>query len=154
MKLIPALTVVAAILAMPAVADAMDIRPDPDSTEGSVRIDGKTLAENCGHAREHRGAMTNERRDEVQIRYGLPTGTHPDYEIDHLIPLCLGGADDPDNLWPQPKATIEPTWNAERKDYLEQRLCQMVCDREIDLGAAQEDIARDWINAYQKYIGR
>jgi hypothetical protein len=41
---------------------------------------------------EHRGPMNATRRDEV-LRYGLPTGTHPDYEIDHLIPLCLGGSD-------------------------------------------------------------
>ena len=45
----------------------------------------------CGRAKDHRGAMTRDRRDEVQIRYGLPTGPHPHYEIDHLIPLCLGG---------------------------------------------------------------
>ena len=25
-------------------------------------------------------------------------GTHPDYEIDHLVPVCLGGPDDPSNL--------------------------------------------------------
>jgi hypothetical protein len=36
------------------------------------------------------------------VRYGLPAGTHPDYEIDHLIPLGLGGSDDSSNLWPQP----------------------------------------------------
>jgi hypothetical protein len=81
------------VLAAPALA--MDIRPDPQNTQGSVRIDGHTVAMTCGYAKDHRGAMTRDRRDEVQIRYGLPTGPHPDYEIDHLIPLCLGGADDP-----------------------------------------------------------
>ena len=30
--------------------------------------------------------------------YGLPPGPHPDFKIDHLIPLCLGGGDDPSNL--------------------------------------------------------
>ena len=39
------------------------------------------------------------RRDEILKRYGVPPGTHPDYEIDHLIPLCLGGSDDPPNLY-------------------------------------------------------
>lgn len=152
MKLLPTLLTAAAILAVPAAAGAMDIRPDPQSTEGSVRIDGKTIAEDCGHAKEHRGAMTKARTEEVQIRYGLPTGHHPDYEIDHLIPLCLGGADDPDNLWPQPRETIEPVWNAEKKDKLERRVCAMVCRGQVDLGTAQEDIATDWIAAYRKYL--
>ena len=39
------------------------------------------------------------RRDEILKRYGVPPGTHPNYEIDHLIPLCLGGSDDPPNLY-------------------------------------------------------
>jgi hypothetical protein len=37
--------------------------------------------------------------------------------------------------------------NAEAKDRLERRLCDMVCAGQIDLGAAQEDIAKDWIAA-------
>src|ERR1700693_5174447 len=57
----------------------------------------------------------------------LPPGTHADYEIDHLIPLCLGGSDDRSNLWAQPRRSIEPTWNAEAKDRLERFMCDMVC---------------------------
>jgi hypothetical protein len=67
--------------------------------------------------------MSHARRDEILTRYGLPPGEHPDYEIDHLIPLCLGGSDDPSNLWPEPRGTIEPKWNAEAKDRLERRIC-------------------------------
>ena len=54
--------------------------------------------------------MTADRRDEVLLRYGLPAGPHPDYEIDHLILLCLAGSDDFSNLWPQPRRSIEPKW--------------------------------------------
>jgi hypothetical protein len=95
--------------------------------------------------------MSAARRDEILRRYGLPAGTHLDYEIDHLIPLCLGGSDDPSNLWPQPRRTIESTWNAEAKDRLERRMCDMVCDGEIDIATAQQAFATDWIAAYQKY---
>jgi hypothetical protein len=31
----------------------------------------------------------------------------PDYEIDHLIPLCLGGSNVFSNLWPQARRSIE-----------------------------------------------
>ena len=95
--------------------------------------------------------MTAPRRDEVLIRYGLPPGQHPDYEIDHLIPLCLGGSDDFSNLWPQPRRSIEPTWNAEAKDRLERHMCDLVCRRQLDLSTAQQAFALDWIAAYHKY---
>jgi hypothetical protein len=75
-------------------AFAFDIRPDPGSTEGAVRIDGHDRATACGHAKEHRGPMSADGRDEVLLRYGLSPGVHPDYEIDHLIPFCLGDSDD------------------------------------------------------------
>ena len=107
--------------------------------------------EACGHAKEHRGPMFSSRRDEVLKRYGLPPGTHPDFEIDHLVPLCLGGSDDPSNLWPQPRRSIEETWNAEAKDKLEGLMCNMVCDGQIDVATSQEAFAADWIAAYQKY---
>jgi hypothetical protein len=47
--------------------------------------------------------------------YGLPTGPHNDYEVDHLIPLCLGGADDDKNLWAEPRRSIEKEWPAMRQ---------------------------------------
>jgi hypothetical protein len=106
----------------------------------------------CGHAKEHRGPMSADRRDEVLLRFGLSPGAHPDYEIDHLIPLCLGGSDDPSNLWPQPRRSIEPKWNAEAKDRLERLICDMVCGGQLDIATAQEAFAKDWVAAYQKYF--
>jgi hypothetical protein len=93
---------VGALFGLPAIAPvgAFEIPPDNNLTGGSVRTGDRDAA--CGHARESRGRMNAARRDEVLKRYDLSPGTHPDYEIDHLIPLCLGGSDDPCNLWPQP----------------------------------------------------
>ena len=76
--------------------------------------------------------------------YGLPGGRHPDYEIDHLIPLGIGGADSDANLWPEPRATIEPEWNAERKDQLEAKLRALVCAGRLDIAVAQKAVADDW----------
>lgn len=144
------ITLLAGIM-MTVPAIAVEIWPDPDLTGGSVRIDGHVRATTCGHSRENRGPMYSARRDEVLLRYGLPPGNHPNYEIDHLIPLCMGGGDDPSNLWPQMRRSIEPEWNAEAKDRLERRLCDMVCAGQIDIGTAQQEIAEDWIEAYRKY---
>jgi hypothetical protein len=130
---------------------AFEIRPNPNLTGGSVRIDGHVVSATCGHSKQHRSSMNHARRDEILTRYGLPPGTHPDFEIDHLIPLCLGGGDDLSNLWPQPRRSIEPKWNAEAKDRLERLMCDRVCSGQIDIGTAQEAFSKDWIGAYQKY---
>jgi hypothetical protein len=142
---------VATFIALLAIAPvcAFETLPDKNLTGGSVRTGDRDAA--CGHAKENRGRMNAPRRDEILRRYGLPPGTHPDYEIDHLIPLCLGGSDDPSNLWPQPRRSIEETWNAEAKDRLERLMCNMVCDGQIDITTAQESFATDWIAAYHAY---
>ena len=137
---------VAGVLAVPAMA--AEIRPDPNKTGGSVEY--HTPVQVCGHSSEHRH-FSNALRDEVLQRYGLPPGPHPDYEIDHLVPVCLGGGNDVSNLWPQPRRSIEPKWNAEAKDRLETVLCDLVCDGLLDIGDAQEAIIKDWIAAYHLY---
>jgi hypothetical protein len=139
------------LAALAAPAFAFEVRPNPDLTSGSVRIDGHDLSTTCGQSKAHRGSMSHARRDEILTRYGLPPGEHPDYEIDHLIPLCLGGSDDPSNLWPEPRRSIERKWNAEAKDRLERRLCDLVCTGQLEIGTAQVAIAKDWIAAYHKY---
>jgi hypothetical protein len=64
--------------------------------------------------------------------------------VDHLIPLDLGGADTDDNLWPEPSRSIEPVWNAERKDRLEWHMADLVCSGQLDLHVAQEAIRTNW----------
>jgi hypothetical protein len=72
------------------------------------------------------------------------------YEVDYLITPALGGSDSIRNFWPQPyRNTI---WNAHIKDALEDHLRRMVCQGEIELAKAQQEIARDWIATYKKYF--
>ncbi|HEV3501083.1 MAG TPA: HNH endonuclease signature motif containing protein [Bradyrhizobium sp.] len=68
-------------------------------------------------------------------------------EVDHLISLELGGANDVENLWPEP---FGKPWGAEVKDKLENRLHKLVCAGEIDLDTAQREITTDWIAAYRR----
>ena len=71
------------------------------------------------------------------------------FEIDHLISLELGGANDIHNLWPQSYTTMP--MNAHVKDALEDRLHVLVCTGKVPLVQAQHDIATDWIAANAKY---
>ncbi len=96
-----------------------------------------------GHDRRH---VTTAMKQEVANRYGVPWSKHADYEFDHLIPRELGGADDVNNLWPQPWA------DARKKDQLETRLHVLVCSGQLPLEQAQASIRRDWREAYRKYI--
>ena len=74
-----------------------------------------------------------------------------DYEEDHLISLELGGSpDDPRNLWPEPYFGV---LNARVKDHIENKLHDLVCAGTLKLRLAQQMIAVNWEDAYQKYIG-
>lgn len=56
---------------------------------------------------------------------GLPKMPCPGYIIDHVVPLCAGGKDQPDNMQWQ---TVEA---AKLKDRVERRMCNPK-DRKID----------------------
>lgn len=148
----------AALLGVGALAADL---PDPELTPGKTR--NALVEEICtaGSVRAARPAMTtlNSRalRQEVYRRYGL-AGNCRGYcagpegcELDHLVPLELGGSNEIENLWPQPYAGTP--WNAHVKDRLENRLHELVCAGRLPLDAAQRAIAADWIAAYRKYIG-
>jgi hypothetical protein len=78
--------------------------------------------------------------------YGADLGL---YEEDHLISLQLGGSPtDPKNLFPQPYAGN----NARKKDIIETKLKNLVCNGSISLKVAQNAIAKNWVLAYNKYI--
>ena len=126
--------------------------PDPTLTPGAVRTTNIGEICNEGSTRSLRH-WSRERDDFIMREYGLPPGAHPNFEVDHLIALELGGADTDTNLWPEPRRTIEPIWNAERKDELENKLRDLVCMGALDPAIAQRAIADDWVAAFQHYIG-
>lgn len=68
-------------------------------------------------------------------------------EIDHLIGRELCGADDVENLWPQPYTEIP---GAYQKDSLENYLNRQVCAHAITPEEAQTRIRTNWFAAYQE----
>jgi len=66
-------------------------------------------------------------------------------ELDHLVPLELGGDNDASNLWVE---NYRGFLNADDKDRLENYLHDAVCSGRMRLQTAQEAIATDWVKAY------
>jgi hypothetical protein len=75
--------------------------------------------------------------------YGLTW--YRESELDHLVPLELGGSNDATNLWPELGL---PSGNP--KDKVEDALNAAVCDGRVSLAAAQDAIASDWMTAEKK----
>lgn len=130
--------------------------PDPQVTPGA--IDPEIVADLSGAHRTVDGAEANicakgfttkafrhtdeSLKKKVCEEYGSDTGC-PDAEhgeIDHLIPLEIGGRDVIQNLWWQ----RAPAYRI--KDYkVEDKLKKLVCSGKITLSNAQSCIRSDWV---------
>jgi len=124
--------------------------PDARLTPGEV-FPGVTAVQVCvsGYASSVRN-VTRDQYVAVYAAYGLPypepSGT---YELDHLVPLGLGGDNSDRNLWPE-AATPLPGFH--QKDELENYLHDAVCGGRMTLSDAQRGIATDWELLYQEYL--
>jgi hypothetical protein len=79
-------------------------------------------------------------------------GSIHDYELDHLIPLELGGCSDCEaNLWPEPRNVFP---GASEKDEVEEYLHHQVCSGAMPLAEAQREIAADWYAVYERIHGQ
>ena len=118
--------------------------PNPTLTPGDL-LPGVTGAQTCvpGYAKSVR-SVTSEEKAAVYQRYGIPnvSGQH---EVDHFIPLTLGGSNMLTNLWPEP---YEPLPGAHEKDKVEDYLHLQVCNGSMTLAEAQNAIRTDWYAVY------
>jgi hypothetical protein len=122
--------------------------PDPRLTPGATRA--VSLGDVCSMPHEEVvHDVSGSLRQQVFREYGIVNPRPEDYEVDYLIAPGLGGSEDIRNLWPEPSTSSN--WNAHKKDALEERLHELVCNGELDLNTAQKAIATDWITAYEKY---
>ena len=134
----------------PGVEPRADLTPgaaDPRVTQANI---GSTICVS-GYTRTVRPpeSVTGPIKTRVLAAYGY---THPrsDYELDHLVPLEVGGAPaDVGNLWPEPYEAsgdrLAPAgMGSETKDRFENFLHREVCAGRLPLADAQREIAVDW----------
>ena len=121
--------------------------PDKACTPGAVFPEA-TVKEICspGYAKRVRNVPVELKR-KVFAAYGIKRHSPGEYEIDHLVPLEVGGSNDIANLFPE---AAEPRPGFHEKDKVENYLHEQVCSGRMDLRAAQSAIANDWLSVYQK----
>jgi hypothetical protein len=129
--------------------------PDPRCTPGDIVpcITAETLRDPSWRTR----CIRNCQSSEVQKRatyawYVLPrpdnnAGKNQTCELDHLVPLQLGGADGMGNIWPEcgPADVSLRERYFKQKDLVENYLAAKVRSGEMPIGEAQRGIASDWV---------
>jgi hypothetical protein len=129
-----------ALLVSPSLA--IEELPNPKLTPGAVRTveHDKICITGTKYLRVNTAKLTRQ----VLALYGRKR--HKGFEIDHLIPLGIGGANVVENLWPQ-------SWpQARKKDRLEWHLRDLICKEGVDPVPLQNAIAADWRRAYEEYM--
>ena len=120
--------------------------PDPACTPGAIFADvTKEMTCVSGYSKTVRSVSVSLKK-KVYKAYGVayppPFGT---YELDHFIPLTLGGSNDIANLWP---FAAEPRPGFIEKDLVVNYLHRKVCEGAISLSAAQRAITTPWVEVY------
>lgn len=95
---------------------------------------------------------TNAVKAKLLREAGIDPSRMADFELDHIVPLALGGH--PRKL---ANLALQP-WGgehgAERKDALENRMHRLVCRRQVALDVAQACLAEDWEACAARYMAQ
>jgi hypothetical protein len=134
----------ACALALPAIAAAQ--LPNSYNTPGAAtKANAKQIC-----AADYATAVkpvANWQKNAALERYGIRPESF-NGELDHLVPVALGGSNDPENLWPIHSAgDMTPAAKAR----LAEKLKAMVCDGKMSLKDAQNAFKKDWTKAYTQY---
>ena len=128
-----------------------DQLPDPSCTPGGYdpAVTAAMLCAKWYTTKSYRPPPS----DTARFKYDVAEPAYGEHdaqgELDHLIPLELGGNNDASNLWPEPGKLPN------LKDSVEGKLHIWVCaapsaaERQGRLEAAQQAIAADWVTALQ-----
>jgi hypothetical protein len=117
------------------------LNPDPALTPGSLCTTGMKYRyfERIRYCT--RGVATS-LKQQVIATYDAARGfeigkmDRREFKIDHYIPLCMGGSNEPNNLWPQHLTAFEHT------DRIEQEICKRMSEGQLRQAEGVELIRR------------
>lgn len=141
--------------------------PDPKCTPGGVNgsVSLDVLRDSGWRTKAVRNCASSEAQKHVAYRWygiqkpGANSNENQVCELDHLVPLELGGADGLGNIWPQcgpDDVTLKQRY-FKQKDHVENYLAEEVRAGRLGLSEAQKGIAKDWtqyLNDADLWCGR
>ena len=126
------------------------VYPNPSLTPGAeLTTDASTIC-TPGYASSVRDVSTATKK-QVYAEYGVSYPQAPGaYEVDHFIPLEIGGSNDLTNLWLEPAT---PTPGFHQKDQFENFEHGQVCNGTISVAEAQRRMVSDWYFYWEEIGG-
>ena len=125
------------------------VYPNPSLTPGAVLTTDASTICTPGYASSVRDVSTATKKQvyaEYGVSYPQPPGA---YEVDHFIPLEIGGSNDITNLWLEPAT---PTPGFHQKDQFENFEHGQVCNGTISAAEAQSRMVSDWYLYWQEEV--
>lgn len=119
--------------------------PDSSCTPGLVLTTSTEIICVPGYSKKVRD-VSKKTKQQVYANYGLDYTKRAEYQVDHLIPLMLGGSNDISNLWPQ---KYDQEYGVAAKVKFEDYLYQAVCQKFMSIEEAQREISTDWVGYYK-----
>jgi len=129
----------------------IQVLPDPVLTPGEARNISLAEVKKLRSGAARISNIPTDVKRAVFWAYGLSVD-EKNYELDHLIPLSLGGSNSAKNLWPHSRKGS--FWTVEKKLTLEKSVYRLVCAGHLSLVAARQEVASNWPKAYRKYIDK
>ena len=123
--------------------------PNPSLTTGAVlTTDASTICAPgySSSVRDVSAATKEQVYAEYGVSYPQPLGA---YEVDHFIPLEIGGSNDIQNLWLE---SATPTPGFHQKDQFENFEHGQVCNGTISVAEAQSRMVSDWYFYWQEEV--
>ena len=136
----------ASAIALPAIASAQ--QPSNYKTPGATTKASSALVCTADYAASVK-PVAGWQRTEALTRYGIRPESFTG-DLDHLVPVSLGGTSDPDNLYP---FHAQGEYTLPAKEQLAAKLHDLVCDGKVTLKQAQDAFKKDWTKSYKQYLG-
>jgi hypothetical protein len=131
------------------VSHSFPIYPDPVLTPGDVLTTDTRIICVPGYSASVRD-VSESLKEGVYLEYGIIAHPAGSMEIDHFVPLSIGGSNEKSNLWPE---RYNMTLGAREKDKVENYLHREVCGGRMSIEDAQERIRSDWVAVYEGVYG-